>query len=653
MKKVKLQKLVFRNFKGLQDYAITFDDVTTTVCGANGTGKSTLFNGFLWLLFGKDALDRKDYEVRTHNADGSLVHEVECSVTGVLDVDGEIITIKRESVEDWVKPRGEVDRVLKGTHNECWWNEAPVKVNEYNDRVAAIIEPSLFKMITNPMFFANMDWKLQRAQLFQLAGTISDAEIAARNPEFALLLDKLTGKSLADFKIELAAKKKRLKKELGEIQPRIDQTAKMMPEAIDFAAIEAEIAGIEAEIAEIDKILSDNATRIRAEYAAEQAKVNEIARLESEREAIVRHARKEADNVAFEANAARRETKTKMASLVKERAIHERSLKTLVASMERDESTIARLEADITKKREEWHQENGKTYSGDDVCFHCGQALPEAMVEKNHAEFIKAQTAKKNAITQAGKELASVLATMKKAHQATEESVTEVKTQIAALTAQITAYENKLRHMDEVKPTTIVPEELDGYAEKTSRIEEIKATLSTQTTQSDDKEYQAKKKSLNVDRDVLKRKLANRDAIAKAETEIANLKESGKQLAQAIATLEREEYVIQEFTRVKIDECESRINALFHNISFRLFDKTFEGNTYETCIPMVNGVPFGSANTAGQVNAGLDIINTLCRFHGICAPIFFDNSESVNEYISTDAQCIFLKVTNDNQLTIE
>ena len=97
MKRIKIKKLMFRNFRGLRECDISFDNVTT-VRGANGTGKSTLFNGFLWLLFGKDVQDRKDYEVRTHNADGTLLHEVECSVTGILEIDGQELTWKRESV---------------------------------------------------------------------------------------------------------------------------------------------------------------------------------------------------------------------------------------------------------------------------------------------------------------------------------------------------------------------------------------------------------------------------------------------------------------------------------------------------------------------------------------------------------------------------
>lgn len=187
MKQVTLKSLTFVNFKGEKERTTNFNADVTTISGGNGLGKSRHFDAFIWLLFGKDTKDRKDYEVKTR-INGQELHNVECSVSGVIVVDGEEITLKRAFVEDWVKPRGQVERVFKGNHTECWWNETPVKVGEYTKRIEAIIDSSVFKMITNPAFFVNMDWKLQREQLFQLAGTITDAEIASQSPNLPFCL---------------------------------------------------------------------------------------------------------------------------------------------------------------------------------------------------------------------------------------------------------------------------------------------------------------------------------------------------------------------------------------------------------------------------------------------------------------------------------
>ena len=84
-----------------------------------------------------------------------------------------------------------------------------------------------------------------------------------------------------------------------------------------------------------------------------------------------------------------------------------------------------------------------------------------------------------------------------------------------------------------------------------------------------------------------------------------------------------------------------------------MFDYTIDGNEFETCVPLIDGTPFQVANTAKQVNAGLDIINALCKFNGVCAPIFIDNRESVNNLIPCKSQIINLVVTTDKELVIK
>lgn len=237
MKKVILESLTLVNWRGAKERTTNFNADVTTIMGTNGLGKSRHFDAFIWLLFGKDSKDRKDFEIKSNDENGNPLQKCECSVTGVLNVDGERLTIKRSFVEDWVKPKGQTEQVFKGNHTECTWNDTPVRVTDYQARIKDIIDETVFKMITNPLFFVNMPWKNQREQLFLLAGTINDSDIASKNPDFAALLDKISGKSLADFKTELAARKKRLKIELDNIQPRIDQTQKMMPEQQDWAAL--------------------------------------------------------------------------------------------------------------------------------------------------------------------------------------------------------------------------------------------------------------------------------------------------------------------------------------------------------------------------------------------------------------------------------
>ena len=92
---------------------------------------------------------------------------------------------------------------------------------------------------------------------------------------------------------------------------------------------------------------------------------------------------------------------------------------------------------------------------------------------------------------------------------------------------------------------------------------------------------------------------------------------------------------------------------MFEHVTFKLYDYTLENNPVETCVPLVNGVPFFVANTAAKVNAGLDIINALCKFYNVCAPIFIDGRESVNTLVPTASQIINLVVSHDKEIIVK
>ena len=49
-----IKKLSFKNFKGFKGKEIDFEKDVTNISGDNATGKTTIFDGFSWLLWGKD-----------------------------------------------------------------------------------------------------------------------------------------------------------------------------------------------------------------------------------------------------------------------------------------------------------------------------------------------------------------------------------------------------------------------------------------------------------------------------------------------------------------------------------------------------------------------------------------------------------------------
>ncbi len=656
MKKVIIKSLTLTNWRGERSRTTLFDPIITTISGGNGLGKSRHFDAFMWLLFGKDKEDRKDFNIKTV-VDGQPLMKTECEVIGVLNVDGEDITLRRAFVEDWVKPRGQVEQVFKGNKTECYWNETPVNVTEYQKRVNTIIDDSVFKMVTNPLFFASMPWKNQREQLFQLAGTVTDQEIANSKPEFSALLDKISGKSFSDFKSELAARKKHLKSDLAEIQPRIDQTQRLMPEMTDFATLEEEVARIEAEIEKVDKAMNDATERVRQQYEAIQERQSKINALKSLRQQILFDAQSKAKEEAFNANSNRRELEEQIKAVKRE--IHG-YVQDEISANNKLKKLQERMQYLITESdalRSDWYKENEATYNGETKCSCCGQELPDAMKAEALAHFNQYKQARLDEITRNGKNFKAEIEDAKKQISEIEQDKDNAISSAKVKEEELHALENQLATLSEVKQVEIIPDNIKEYSDLTKQITDLEATLEAGTEKVDTSEYQERKKELSCNRDEVKARLADRERIEQFKKQIANLEAKGKDLAQQIADAEREEYTAQQFTKAKIDECEKRINGLFTMVTFRLFDYTIEDtkkeNPIETCIPLVNGVPFAVANTASQVNAGLDIINALTSFYGVKAPIFIDNRESVNEIIPTQSQVINLVVTDDKQLVIK
>ena len=94
MKNIQIKKIELNYFKGVQKQEIDFDK-NTDIFGDNGTGKTTIFDAFTWLLFGKDSTDRKDFEIKTLDKSNVVIPKIEHEVSAVIMVENEKISIRR------------------------------------------------------------------------------------------------------------------------------------------------------------------------------------------------------------------------------------------------------------------------------------------------------------------------------------------------------------------------------------------------------------------------------------------------------------------------------------------------------------------------------------------------------------------------------
>lgn len=659
MRQIEIQKLTLRNWRGEKERTTVFNlSAPTFIMGGNGRGKSRHFDAFCWLLFGKDSRDRKDFEVRSYDGRHNLLHRCECSVEGVLLVDGEQLTLKREYAEQWVKPRGRTEEVFSGNITLCTWNGTPVKVGEYQSRVSEnIINETLFKMLTNPAYFTEiMKWKDQREMLLQMAGVKPDEEIAAGSEEFRKLLDLLSGKSLSDYRKEIAAEKKRLKAELSEITPRIDQTQKMMPEAEDWAVLEAQLKDISSHIDVLTGQIREHAGADEARVDEKISVSREIASLMERLQSLKDAQLQEATRLAGEANAGRRAVEDRL-------RISNGELSTLTIDCNRTKERIAYLgkqvretEAQLEAMRSDWYKVSDCEYKGEDTCPHCGQRMPEDRLQAMRSIFESKKTADLDALNARGCELKKQLESFREELAGKEGEKKKLEEEIASKQSELDLLYKQFAGMPEKKADDFIYADTEKMTDVQNRITALEVKRKDLDAKTDDevlKEIERKRDLYADERKALEQRLQKRTQIEAAEKEVERLEAAGRVLSQKIADIEQREYTADQFTKKKIDDCEKRINTMFETVKFQLFDFTQDGNEFECCTCLVGGVPYAAANHAARVNAGLDIIRSLCRFNNVAAPIFCDGSESVNAYIEMPSQMVFLKVTDDRELIIK
>jgi len=80
--------LILKNFKGIEKFQLSSSgNNVTEIFGANATGKTTIADGFSWLLFGKDSLNSANFDIKALDLTGEAAHGLEHSVEAVLVVD--------------------------------------------------------------------------------------------------------------------------------------------------------------------------------------------------------------------------------------------------------------------------------------------------------------------------------------------------------------------------------------------------------------------------------------------------------------------------------------------------------------------------------------------------------------------------------------
>ncbi|NJJ37863.1 AAA family ATPase [Paenibacillus apii] len=652
MKRIGLERLTLRNFKGIKEFNVPADCRDVDIFGDNATGKTTLFDGFLWVLFGKDSANSASFEIKGLDSAGRVLqHKLEHEVEVELLVDGRRRTFRRVYAEKWTKKRGAPVETFEGHSTTYYADGVPLNMREYQAEVDAIIKEDLFRLLTSPSYFNEVLKKEERREtLLEVCGDLTDDEVIHGNKELEPLPAILAGRDMDSHKKVVSARLSSINKEIKELPVRISEVQRQMPDVseLDEGLLKDDIAllrsRIEAREAEVSRIL------FGGEIAVKEKRLREIDAELLDIKTLLQSAvldkvalkRDEVNRLHQELDRYRRNVEDKQQRIKQNERL---------AAGRRQEADRLRAEFAALKVQvfEHHHDEN---------CPTCGQALPADQIKAAHdkaeSDFNCRLSERKARINADGK---AAVAEAEKFEQETvrlQAEIDQLNDALAILLTEITSAESELNELRAGVKDPAADLEFAGKQAEAARMqEEIKQLReSSQIAAAGVREEIAR---LRREVEDMERDLAKFDGVRRAEQRIAELETQERDLAAEYERIQRELFLCEEFTRTKVSMLDAKINSKFRLARFRLFAEQVNGGLKETCDTLYNGVPYdGGLNNAARINVGLDIIRTLSQHYGVSAPVIIDNAEAVTKLIDTDAQVIRLVVSEkDKKLRIE
>lgn len=664
---IRLKSLHLENFKGIQNITMDFSR-RTNIHGANATGKTTIFDGFTWLLFNKDSTGNEKFDIRPLDAEGKRIDNVEIKVTALLDVDGTEVELSKVQKQNWVKKRGTDTVSLQGNINSFEVDGYPKLESDYKAYINQLIPEDLFKILTSPQYFAGMDWKKQRTVLMKLAGRVSDLEIAREDAKFALLIPELEkAPSTDDIRKKYAKALSEWKKRQAELPARIDEVSRQLVD-VDVAELELYRNHLKEKIAEAEQVM-DNSAGAYKEY---QTRFEEVTTLRKE----VQEYRKKAEDKAEEQ---REKIRKKIRDCDSTISIARQGSKFAVLEAERLERQIGSRQEEKVSLQNEWRAKKAQNYQefvplpdlGQDalICPVCHREFQDDRREqiiRDHEELCrKHEEDYRKGMDAFELDKKKSLAAIEEKGNAVVETIRNLKAEKEQIQNQIAEHEKNIQNAETEKadlekllsqiPVDAGLSDDQVFAEMQLRLSKMEEAFSSLNNGEDSRsQMKIRLSGLREELSATEQKIASSDN-SKVEARIEELQEEQREVGQKVADQEQMLYLLDQFVMEKMQCISELINSKFDTVSWKLFDIQINGGVKECCECTVNGVPYSALNSGHRIVAGLDIIRSLSQLYEASAPIFIDNSESINEFNlpDMDAQMICLSVSEDRELKAE
>lgn len=656
--RIEFKTITIKNFKGvLGEKKLTFNPTLTQIMGANHAGKTTIVDAVQWVLFDKNSIGQTVFGIDPKDENGEIIHHLDNTVVLELTADGTDYKLEKVRSETWTKPRKKEEAEMTGHTTKYFVNENKYTQKDFKTFVDDLCKESLFKAITTPSYFPSLPAEDQRNLLTKMVGKTTDEDLAGDNEDFKGLLQELSGTDLQKFREQLRYRIGELKKEIEQIPSRINENTEEL-KALEaskpnFDFTRKRIKEIETGIENIDNELADLSRTVDTEFNERTKERTEINKLKNRMQAIVQSYQDK--NTTEERKHKKTIDDAKYEIDVTERAI--RNAKAAVEDGQAQLNKIAIASEDFKKR---WVILDQTAFSWDnnqEICPTCHQHLPQDDIDRMKEEMEGNFNDNKSKQFDALEEEA---ARIKKRKSDAEATIKNAQDKLGKLEQQHKEQEAALQKAQESKPTLTYHTDDEEYQQlqmdvnaRTAAIEARTEEETSDTKVKQEATLKQRKAEQNRLRDELRDELAKEQRITDKQNRIKELENRQQTLNQQLTELEKKDYTAEQFTIAKIENLEKKVNDLFTNVQFKMFEPFITtGGIKPTCECTMHGTPYRDLSTSEKINAGIDIINAMCAFNDTYAPLLIDNAESITDILPTRSQQILLIVSRDKELTI-
>lgn len=653
MKTISIKQIRYNNFKGIENYVFSPSEHNTKVFGKNATNKTTLMDGYLWCLFGKDSQGKANFSIKTMDKKGKVIPSKEHSVEVVLFVEGDDqnpmgahLRFKRIYEEKYSSKRGSYKKELTGHETTYIVNERTVKKKEYEDFVSRLVSEEEFSLLSDPRYFnEQLHWKDRRTKLLSLIGNIPAEEVIEKHPEFEDIKKDVVDTD--DKKIENGLKT--INHHMNDLKKEIDKTDAMLEMTqSEIFEVEGNQEGLEKEYDLLEKkmneLIEEKVSAKMFDHSAEQKRL--LMDKQNRREKIKNDLQEEIDLMTHE----KLDLKENINALQMELENLEKKKDELSEDYDAYNNKLLSL-------KKEWKKENNKN-AIDEIqvtCPTCERELSEDMIEDTIKNFNRNKAEKMTDIREEGKKLVELMDSIDQQIDEATENRENINMELSTVKKHLKEMEDQL---DETKTSfeqRLIDDEEFVLIDK--KIEELSEKQGTHEEFAEEKveEIQNKIDSLKREQVSISEKINLHINRQKKKESYDKMEYNQKKLIEEYEWYDRKKQLILDFVVAKVKIAEDRINNMFEQVEFKLFEQQVSGGVVPVCEVTFNGIPYGTGlNNGHRIIAGLSIIKTFSQKMGLQVPIWIDNAESITEPIEVESQVIRLIVSEeDEKLRVE